>query len=272
MTKLLTTNAKLTKNAKDVDGFVALAREYGRKVTKKWAKQVVSYSVLGLDMPPLAKGGHGMDCEFFSPACAKLCNGWYTGQKLTSTVRNAMIWRRNLLATKPLVFWEMLDMEIDQHAVRCREHGLSPVFRLNVTNDMDMSQVAKRHTDKMFYDYCGGVSRINRADWPDNYHLTLSYKETHDKHTIREHLERGGNVAIPMAAEYRRNTKIGVQPVPATFEWDGAEFTMVDGDIHDVRRRELDGEGVFVALRFKGSTEERHYASSVGWAQEVTGA
>jgi hypothetical protein len=63
--------------------------------------------------------------------------------------------------------------------------------------------------------------------------------------------------------------KFGV--LPECVAIGGREYRTVDGDVHDVRRREIDGAGVVVLLRSKGKRAARAYAKKSGFAKRLDG-
>ena len=100
---------------------------------------------------------------------------------------------------------------------------------------------------------------------PGNYALTFSRHEKHHGATIRSYLRRGGNVAQVFDVDYY--PAVGrVGDLPATVRVHGQEFAVVDGDKHDVRLPTVDGRGVIIGLRLKGTNAAKSRARQNGFA------
>ena len=100
---------------------------------------------------------------------------------------------------------------------------------------------------------------------PDNYQLTFSRHEKHHHATIASFLNRGGNVAQVFDVLYNPQWKKFGQ-LPKTVRVSGRHYRVVDGDVHDCRLRHIDGEGVIVGLRLKGTNAAKSRARANGFA------
>jgi hypothetical protein len=148
-----------------------------------------------------------------------------------------------------------LDRDIALHVRRAEIGGLRPLIRLNVGSDLDWLQVIERWPFVQFYDYTKVSSRMRRylaGELPANYALTFSASERTTDAQLRQVLESGGNVATVFNVAYNGQQKI-YGALPKRVQLDGRRFRVVDGDRHDIRLPEIDGRGVIVGLRLKGT-------------------
>ena len=233
--KLLTTNTKLLKSR-------------GSK-----------YKVLGLALAPHSIGGTKV-CPHSTAGCRSACNLWFAGRTVMEPVRDAMIRRKQWLASDGVGFQDQLHKEIELHEKYCRRTGLTPVVRLNVASDLDWRSVIAAHPGTTYYDYSKVLSRA-KGEWLDNYQITYSRNEKSSEDEMVGLLESGRNVAVVFDVAYLPQQGI-LGKLPKT--WFGHK--VVDGDKHDVRLREVDGRGVVVGLRLKGGTKARENARRSGFA------
>lgn len=220
------------------------------KLAKQSGKK---YLIAGLSLAPHRRGPENVCPE--AGYCSAVCNLWFSGRTVTRPVREAMIRRSQLLFDDPSNFRELLNSDLDRFVRRAQDSGLMPLFRPNVASDLDWSQLAASHPQVLFYDYTKVRSRlsiIRRGAWPSNYELTYSVNERSHHRTIGSYLRSGHNVAAVFDTDYCPSVgRIG--RLPDSWRFDGREWKVVDGDKHDIRLREVDGSGVVVGLRFKGS-------------------
>ena len=104
--------------------------------------------------------------------------------------------------------------------------------------------------------------------WDLDYQLTFSIKETTRVANALAVLQSGGNVACVVDVPYHAQTKkFGI--LPSVVSIGGKEFQTIDGDIHDVRRREIDGSGKVILLRLKGTNKAKADARKLGFAKPL---
>lgn len=148
-------------------------------------------------------------------------------------------------------FMVVLAAEIERHINRAKREYMAPAVRLNATSDIPWEKVSftidgttyknvmEAFPNCEFYDY---TKRHNRKNLPANYSLTFSLAEDNDT-KAREALTNGINVAAVFDTKRNRD-------LPATFNLDGVNVSVIDGDKHDFRP--ADPKGVIVGLRAKG--------------------
>jgi hypothetical protein len=127
--------------------------------------------------------------------------------------------------------------------------------RLNVASDLDWELTARKHANIQFYDYTKVWSRrvrVLRGMFPENYQLTYSYSEHAKTRNMRAWLDSGHNVSVVFDTDYfPQSGRIG--ELPQDWRIGQKTYRVIDGDKHDMRLRHIDGSGVIVGLRFKGS-------------------
>jgi hypothetical protein len=187
---------------------------------------------------------------------------------MMSTVRRAMIARTRFFFEDPVRFHRQLEEEIAAHVRRADRGRLLPAIRLNVASDLDWSHVARQWPEVRLYDYTKVRARLTDRTWPSNYELTLSRTERHSATDINRQLRRGGNVAVVFSTRYHPQSG-RIDPLPLEWRIGRTTWPVVDGDVHDVRLREIDGSGVIVGLRFKGNLIRRAKAIQTGFAIDV---
>ena len=252
---LLRTNAKLGKTPSDAS----------------------RYLIAGLTLAPHGLSGHQV-CAGRSAGCAASCNLWFAGQRVTPAARNRAITdTRDLFADRP-AFLDRLNRDIDRHVQRAQCDQLIPLVRLNVASDLDWVDVVENWPSVQFYDYTKIVARFRQylaGELPNNYTLTFSRHEKHHHATIGSFLSRGGNVAQVFDVDYYPAVgRIGKLPENAKVS--GRLYRVVDGDKHDVRLPHVDGRGVIIGLRLKGTnaakSRARQNGFAMGWKNEGTAA
>ena len=248
MTSLLRTNAKLDKNTGAASDYV----------------------ISGLTLAPHSLSGFQV-CDGRSAGCAASCNLWFAGQRVTPNARNrAMTDTRDLFSDRP-AFIERLDRDIANAVRRAESYQLKPLIRLNVASDLEWFDVIERWPNVQFYDYTKIRNRFRRflaGDLPANYALTFSRHEKHHTATIRSFLERGGNIAQVFDVDYY--PAVGrVGALPESVRIHGREYRVIDGDKHDVRLPQVDGRGIVIGLRLKGTNAAKSRARYNGFAMGV---
>ena len=106
--------------------------------------------------------------------------------------------------------------------------------------NLDNNQVLRNFVQ--FYDYTKRVDRRFDIAKKLNYHLTLSHGSKFD--TFKKALELSLNYAAAF------NLKKS-QELPKTFNYQGKELTVIDGDITDCRFLDINTDTHIVGLRFK---------------------
>ena len=221
--------------------------------TKLAKRSGVDYLISGLALAPHRRGPENVCPE--AGYCSAVCNLWFSGRTVTRPVRQAMINRSKLLHEDPLGFRRMLASDLERFERRATSNGLTPLFRPNVASDIDWSELAESFPHVLFYDYTkvrSRLSAVRNGGWPENYQLTYSVSERSHHRTVGAYLRAGYNVSAVYDTEYFPAVgRIG--QLPAAWRFDGRDWLVVDGDRHDIRLREVDGAGMVVGLRFKGS-------------------
>jgi hypothetical protein len=247
--KLLTTNTKLEK------------------------QNGITYLTKGLSLAPHTLAKTGVDvCPQATPACRASCVLWFAGRTMMPSVRNAMINRTRMLVENRDTFFDQLHRELDSHERCAKRNGLVLVVRMNVASDLDWSEVARAHDRILFYDYTKDEQRamrsMNDANWPGNYQLTLSRKNDLQDDVLREYLCIGGNAAVVFSTRYVPSRRIK-DTLPEFVSIGEEVFPVIDGDERDTRLRAMDGCGVVVGLRFKGSLKRKENAIRAGFCIDV---
>jgi len=125
----------------------------------------------------------------------------------------------------------------------CERKGIQPVVRLNGTSDYHFRKIIEDYPTIQFYDYTKVYNRVAK-DWPNNYHLTLSYSEAND--TYRDKVvEYANTYGANLAVVFRDKNNI-----PDTF----LGRKVINGDADDLRF--LDPDNVVVALYAKGKAKK----------------
>ena len=159
--------------------------------------------------------------------------------------------RTFLFANDPMAFHMLLDLEIEKAVAVAKLEGVEARFRLNTTSDVDWTDVAKRHPDVNFYDYCKVFTRESLP----NYHITYSFSEKVSLKKAIEKLSQGQNVAVVFD---------GSGSLPET--WYG--FPVINGDENDDRYN--DPKGVVVGLKLKTTIGGGDKDSVFAKAKDIT--
>lgn len=230
--KLLSTNAKLSKTAGGAANYLAA----------------------GLTLAPASLSGHNV-CTGSTAGCRAACLAHYSGQRVTPGARAKALRDTLRLFDDRAGFLADLDRDIAAHVRRAEKFQLTPIIRLNVGSDLDWLPTIAKWPTVQFYDYTKIASRYRRylaGGLPANYAITFSASERTTDAQLRDILAAGGNVATVFNVAYNGQRKI-FGAMPQTVELAGASFPVVDGDLHDIRLPEIDGRGVVVGLRLKGT-------------------
>ena len=231
----------------------------------KLEKDVANYLVRGLALAPNTIGGVHV-CDHATQGCIQACVLWYTGRTVMKPTRDAMIARKMLFATDRPAFERQLVAEIGLHEAYCSKRMIKPAVRLNVASDINWRHIAEQFSGVSFYDYTKHPERL--GTFPDNYDLTYSLNEKSHWKTVVSQLDRGGNVAVVFSTRYNGQHSI-YGKLPEEWTYAKRTYRVVEGDVHDARLREIDGEGVIVGLRFKGGLDRRAAAIKNGFCVDV---
>ena len=234
----------------------AIAKEYG--VTKllgsnnkldKQSDRVQGYILKGLSLAPANLSGYEM-CPMRTPDCTKACIGVKSGHNRFNPAKQAKINKTKLFMKASAGFMKLLRHELGNFVKYCDKQDKVGVVRLNTYSDVVWERkfpaIFEEFDDLQFYDYTkidrrGPMYEANPADWPVNYHLTLSYSG-YNWDACQQWLQWGQNVAVVFKDCWDN-------PLPT--EWRG--YRVVDGDLDDGRW--LEDYGVIVGLRTKGSVK-----------------
>ena len=242
-----------------------------KKLEKRFGR-ASEYLVTGLSLAPASLSGHNV-CEWKTPGCTAACVMHFAGRRVMPVVRERAKRITRWLFADRVAFETQLRVDIVAHARKCHKSGLKPAVRLNVGSDLDWLHIVAEFPGVSFYDYTKSAARM--IDYisgrlPGNYQLTFSDSERADPRFLRRVIESGNNVARVFDVEYHpQSGKIGKLPKTACI--DGLWTRVIDGDRHDVRLRRVDGRGVIVGLRLKGSNAAKSRGRNTGFAVNVEG-
>lgn len=225
------------------------------------------FLIAGLSLAPHGIGDYQV-CPEATAGCKSACVLWFTGRTVMPMTRNAMKRRKNLFFENRELFLDQLRHDIAKHIRLANMAQVKTAVRLNVASDLDWSQFVTEFPQVSFYDYTKVKSRTLDENWPANYQLTYSLNERSRWQTTRAILERGKNVAAVFSTRYHPQSG-RIDALPDSYRLNNREYQVIDGDVHDVRLQELDGSGVIVGLRFKGSLKRRAQAIKNGFCLAV---
>jgi len=211
-------------------------------------------------------------CSHASPGCIALCLGWESGHASMvsndadmNAVRLSRIAKSNRFMKDRAAYLLDFVRSIDNEQGKADKAGLRICVRPNGASDIafegirftiernkrgkavkvtlggkDAKNVMDHYPAIPFVDYTKNPKRFDRA-LPANYHLTFSRSETNESVAL-ELLARGVNVAIVF------------ETIPQS--WNG--FTVIDGDLHDLRQLDPRGAiGTVIGLLPKGRKAKR---------------
>ena len=212
-------NAKLAKSAANTE-----------------AKTLIYYGA------PAMSSGIANTCSHATKQCIELClntsgNGRYDGIQLSRIAKT------RLQTYHPEIFYAMVRTEIEYYLDRLDGKEFLAI-RPNGTTDQfndHISAIIDDFPQVQFYDYTAVPSRLTKTR--ENYHVTLSRKETKANHNwLREHYGVQ-NVAIVVTKELK-NTLLELGKV--------CGISVVDFDTHDLRLPSVDGTRLIGLLTPKG--------------------
>ena len=229
------------------------------------------FHTVGLHFAPHLESGFQV-CPMATPGCAAGClnlagrGGVGHTNERPNLVQQARRRRTQYYFEDRDAFMTALMLNMASEVKKARKEGLTPVFRLNLTSDIQWEKqavtvdaetseyISKKYdvkvepgnyanvmaafSEHMFYDYTKHDPEVRHAS--NNYRITFSRAETYRNHQdVEKALHMGMNVAVVFS------TKKG-ERLPA--EYMGRP--VIDGDLTDLRF--LDPQGVIVGLRAKG--------------------
>lgn len=174
-------------------------------------------------------------------ACERVCLATTAGRMRFHSVRQAQVRRTQLWWQDRERFRELMFAELVAHVRSCARAGVRPLARPNGASDILWERefpelfTSKELEPLEFYDYTKIPLRYRRPV-PGRYSLTFSRDEKNHAEALSV-LANGGNVAI-----------VTDKPCDTI---DG--YPVVDGDTHDIRLPSIDGRGVWIRLKPKGS-------------------
>jgi hypothetical protein len=256
----------------------------------KLKKAVGRYRAIGLAMAPWKFAGKGNLCGAASAGCIDGCNGLWSGMNVTPSTRFALIGRARLYLEFRDLFFRKLREELSRFLKLCKRTGRIPAVRLNVSTDIPFEKIAPwifaEFAKIRFYDYTAYDPTI-RGILPANYHLAHSWKETTGFDFVRATIAAGRNIVVPFDSAYVPSAGLfGALPETVVFRStaSGEEIVVrvINGDRHDIRRRETDGAGVCVGLHGKSGRSKvtaavesgfmRHHAEGATLRRRTTPA
>jgi len=185
-------------------------------------------------------------CVNASPACIKLCLGWFSGQAAMvqgnrdNSVRKSRKDKARRFMRDRANYLKDVKRSIELLQAKADKLGVKLCIRLNGSSDIAWEGIRYNglnmfdtFPDVAFCDYTKIASRFKRP-LPKNYSLTFSRSEVNEAECL-EVLAAGHNVAVVFAGDK-----------PAT--WHG--YRVIDGDKNDLRM--LDPKGCVVGLSPKG--------------------
>jgi hypothetical protein len=203
-----------------------------------------------LYLAPAQMAGRGEVCPNRSAGCTLACL-YSAGRGAFANVKSARIRKTRLFFDSFPVFKAQLIADIATFVMHCEKEGKQACIRLNGTSDISWERlgIMEQFPKVQFYDYTKSPIRALQAAkgaLPANYDLTFSRSEVNEAQAI-DVLRAGGNVAVVFASD-----------LPAI--WAG--FTVIDGDVSDLRF--LDRKGVVVGLKAKGQGKKDESGFVVG--------
>lgn len=268
--RLLTTNGKLLKTEKGVEGKTPIELPDGRNIESA-----------GLAISPAFKAGKYSTCPN-SASCERECLGKTSGGYFAyggGADLDAMKGTRlrsfrmtQAMFREPEAFAIKVHNEIISLKRSAEKRGNALAIRLNVLSDIDPKvheAIIKAHPDVFFYDY----TKMKYKPIAPNHHYTYSSTGTSQKagyngmavdvdnpHTnwdqMKDRLDSGDNVAMAFSSK---------KALPETVldEATGKVYRVVDGDAYDFRPMDKQPpgvDGVIIGLKNKAMTRKESAA------------
>lgn len=154
--------------------------------------------------------------------------------------------KTNLFTNQNELFMALLFREIRAAIKKAVKKGLTPVFRLNGTSDIDWSRqkhddknVFEAFPDQIFYDYTKRTNLIRKSAEIKNWHMTASYSGASLRYAAK---------ITKIANYYKVNLAVVFDKLPEIF----LDQKVLNGDKSDLRF--LDDSGI-VGLVAKGAAK-----------------
>ena len=232
--------------------------------TQKGSK--LGYLTFILHLAPADVSGHET-CAKRTPGCTAAClntagrGGMFKRGENTNTIQKARIRKTQLFFADRAEFMRQLVADVRKAVRQAARLGLTPVFRLNGTSDLqwstipvgEYSNIFEMFPDIQFYDYTAVPKRLLQNI--PNYHLTFSAKESNDA-DIKKAIDAGANIAVVF--DLKKS-----QPLPDTY----LGIPVINADLHDLRF--LDKKQVICGLYLKGNSKMKALAKESGFARKV---
>lgn len=234
---------------------------------------VSKYTITGVTLSPHKSSGIANLCKDSTTGCRDSCVLQFAGRRVMDSVRKASRNRTALFFDDRKLFESLLLLELATEGVKATHNEKLLLCRLNVASDLPWErlcpQVFTVPSVHRFYDYTATYSRaLQSLEWQLPYDLTFSVKETTTIEKTQTILDNGGNVAIVVDSLYQPAQKrFGC--FPSYVQIGDKEYQTVDGDIHDVRLRVVDGCGKVILLRNKGTNAAKRNAVVTGFAHQL---
>jgi hypothetical protein len=264
--RLLTTNGKLLKTEKGLEGKKPIELPDGRNIESA-----------GLAISPAFKAGKFSTCPN-SASCAQECLGKTSGGyfaygggadlEAMKGTRLRSFRMTQAMFRQPEAFAIKIHNEIISLKNAAAQEGNALAIRLNVLSDIDPKvheAIIKAHPDVFFYDY----TKMKYKPIAPNHHYTYSSTGTsqragingmtvdvENQHTnwdqMKSRLDGGDNVAMAFS---------GKKALPESVfdEATGKVYTVIDGDAYDFRpmdKQPPGRDGVIIGLKNKAMTRK----------------
>jgi hypothetical protein len=268
--RLLTTNGKLLKTEKGLEGKKPIELPDGRNIESA-----------GLAISPAFKTGKFSTCPN-SASCAQECLGKTSGGyfaygggadlEAMKGTRLRSFRMTQAMFREPEAFAIKMHNEIISLKKAAAKDGNALAIRLNVLSDIDPKvheSIIKAHPDVFFYDY----TKMKYKPIAPNHHYTYSSTGTSQRSGIngmtvdvenvnanwdqmKSRLDSGDNVAMAFSSKK-------AMPESVLDEATGKVYTVIDGDAYDFRpmdKQPPGRDGVIVGLKNKAMTRKESMA------------
>lgn len=241
--------------------------------------KIIKNSKLGfltavIHMQPADISGYTVCTHYEQAGCKEPCLV-SAGRGVMGSVQMSRLAKTWFWMEYPKEFEAQLRKELDSLVRIADRDGLIPLVRLNATSDIvwerKLPEIFSDYPNVIFYDYTKSGSRLGKT--PSNYDLTFSYSA---KLGYQGEVIKAINSGSRMALVFKNQTQVDyVLNVKKGLYIHDKWYPLVSGDDSDVRH--LDGEGVAVALYFKGSKKllkeglESKFVIDIGKMHEYPG-
>lgn len=240
---------------------------------EKTHESVANYTITGLTLSPHKSSGIANLCRDSTNGCRNACVLEFAGRRVMESVRKASRNRTALFFDDRKLFESLLLLELSTEGVKASHNQKLLLCRLNVASDLPWERLCPKVFElpsvHRFYDYTATYSRaLQSLEWQLPYDLTFSVKESTTIEKTQTILDNGGNVAIVVDSLYQPAQKrFGC--FPSWVQIGNREYQTVDGDIHDVRLKSVDGTSKVILLRNKGTNKAKQHAIATGFAHQL---